>query len=284
MIDKYFTLARERYAILLKKRAGLPKPWTVDPIFQKNRFCNVFREDDKTTVWLRENIRQPLRMTTLEVLLAITIFRWFNKIEIGEVIKECLLDSVFNVGILKEKILDKYPKGPFVTGSYIIKTPDNMNKLDGVLWCIDTFQRNAENGMFDKIIECGASMQEACGLLQQSPYLGKFMAYQICCDARFTCLLENAPDLTTWAQPGPGSTRGLGRIFYNYVYRFNNTGSGGNKEMISLMQELLHYSQDARYWPDNWPRWEMADVQNWCCEYDKYCRVEEGGRMKRKWK
>jgi hypothetical protein len=35
------------------KEAGQPKPWTKDKIFQTYRFCNVHREDDAVTRWLR---------------------------------------------------------------------------------------------------------------------------------------------------------------------------------------------------------------------------------------
>jgi hypothetical protein len=44
---------QERHRIYLEKAAGAPPPWTTDEIMQTYRFCNVFRELDKVTVWVR---------------------------------------------------------------------------------------------------------------------------------------------------------------------------------------------------------------------------------------
>src|SRR5665213_532654 len=130
-INKFFSTARERYSILLKRRAGLPKPWSVDPIFQREYFCNVFRESDKTTEWFRENIRDKVRDDPQKALLAIAAFRWFNKIETGEKIKDLLVGE-WSSEAASERLLNARP---VVTGAYIIKTPDGMNKMTGVLWC-----------------------------------------------------------------------------------------------------------------------------------------------------
>ena len=35
----------ERYAIKLRREAGVEAPWSADPVFQSVRFCNVHRED-----------------------------------------------------------------------------------------------------------------------------------------------------------------------------------------------------------------------------------------------
>ena len=58
-LRQYFRTARERYNIYLSRVANDPPPWTEDPIFQKYKFCNVFREHDRVTIWLRENWREP---------------------------------------------------------------------------------------------------------------------------------------------------------------------------------------------------------------------------------
>lgn len=275
-VHKYFILAREREKIKRMRLAGLPKPWTTDPIFANHRFCNVHREDDKTTAWFRENIRDKLRDMPEEALAATVAFRWFNKIETGEIIKPFLLGN-WSSEAVSERLLGV---SPVVTGAYIIKTPDGMNKLTGVLTCIDWFLENMKKGKFDSVLSGKASQETACNLFQESPFLGKFMAYQIVADIRFTCLLENAPDIMTWAQPGPGSTRGIGRIFYGDVNKFNYGSPRDEKEVVRLMQELLLASKELGC---NIGRpWEMQVIQNWACETDKYFRCEEGGRMKRK--
>lgn len=280
-IDKFFAIARERYSILLKRRAGLPKPWSADPIFQREYFCNIFREDDRTTTWFRENIRDLVRNDPRKALIAIVAFRWFNKIESGERIKDILLGDWDSVKAYNRLSSQK----PVVTGAYIIKTPDGMTKLKGVLWCIDKFLETVEKEWESFMLLCGGvySMQTSCELLKHSPYLGDFMAWQICSDARQTCLLETATDKDTWAQPGPGSTRGIGRVYYGSVDRFNYGSSYDQREMLALMNDLSNKSEHQHYWPEHWPKMAVIDISHQLCEYDKYCRAEEGGRMKRKY-
>jgi hypothetical protein len=55
-----FYWVREREEIRKRKEMGLdPSSWTVDPILSTYRFCNVRREDDRGTVWIRKHIREP---------------------------------------------------------------------------------------------------------------------------------------------------------------------------------------------------------------------------------
>ena len=288
-IEKFFAIARERYSIKLKRDAGLSRPWSADPIFQNNRFCNVFREDDKTTQWFRENIRDPLDKDCgrfpANILVAIVAFRWFNKIETWENILREKDDLVHLFGKWDSQyikyLIQRNCKPPYVTGAYIIKTPDGMNKVDGVLWCIDQFVDKLDKGDFDEFEGLGSTMQRTCELLQQCPYMGRFMSYQVVADAQHTQLLCNATDIYTWAQPGPGSTRGIGRVFYGDVDKFKYGSAKDEKEVIKLMRTLLEASHSHELWP--FPRnMDMQTIQNMACETDKYYRAEEGGSMKRK--
>lgn len=290
-ISKYFEIARERYRILLKRRAGEPKPWTTDPVFQAHRFCNVFREDDRTTSWFRENIRSPINeiyaINPEIILLSIVAFRWFNRIETWEAIlgSGVELEEIFgswDEDWIRGELFD-HAKPPYVTGAFIIKTPNGKNKVEGVLWCISEFRKMMKEGKFNHILSGTSSHESAQRLLETAPFLGRFMAYQIIADARYTKLLENAEDISSWAQPGPGSTRGIGRVFYGEVDKFRYGSINEEKQVIAHMQELMKRSKDSKYWPSEWPQWEMQVVQNWCCETDKNFRCIEGGKMKRKY-
>jgi hypothetical protein len=48
-VRAFFDWCIEREAIRVRREAGQPPPWSQDPVFQKGRFLNVFREDDKGT-------------------------------------------------------------------------------------------------------------------------------------------------------------------------------------------------------------------------------------------
>jgi hypothetical protein len=55
-----FYWVREREEIRLRKAGGHPSElWTSDSILSTYRFCNVRREDDRVTGWVRDYIRDP---------------------------------------------------------------------------------------------------------------------------------------------------------------------------------------------------------------------------------
>jgi hypothetical protein len=299
MIADFFDFARERHAIYRKRATKEPAPWTDDPILQQYRFTNVFRELDATTIWFREKVRDPLRATP-EVLLATVVFRLFNRITTGEAIFcQGVLDIESGSKTAWELFLTKGDTrwlkrailsycgddGPYVTGSYIIKTPDGLDKLDGVLRIIEWFVERRTPPADAQWLEVANSMLEHPGLttlekawdwLTTFPFIGDFTAYEIVTDLRHTDLLCRAPDIMTWANPGPGCRRGL-----NVVMGRDADGNVSRGQMLGEMHNILLESMDRHSWPGNWPAWEMRDVEHTLCEYFKYHRVRSGGQPPR---
>ena len=46
-VAAFFNFCRQREKIRIKRENGDSFPWSDDPIFQRGRFLNVFREDDR---------------------------------------------------------------------------------------------------------------------------------------------------------------------------------------------------------------------------------------------
>lgn len=297
--DKFFAYARERHAIHLRRAAGEPRPWSQDPIFQTNRFCNIYRELDLTTGWFRKHVRDPLRNRP-EVLLATVIFRWFNRISTGEAIfcqpdlgGETAFDQYLataDISHMRRAIVALCGNGPYVTGSYTINTRSaglGLSKLDGVLKLIEMWVYHNPDWPVhaaDMIEAPGKFTLEGFCEAIAGPCLGPFMTYEIACDLRYTALLEKAPDRLTWANLGPGAKRGLNRLSDRPL-----EASIDNEQALEEMRGLLAQSRDARYWPQGgkatqqlatqaaeWPRWEMREVEHTLCEFDKYERVRLG--------
>lgn len=282
-LDQFFAYSRERYRVFLRREEGEPWPWTEDPALRQYRFCNVFREDDKTTRWFRENIRDPLR-DQLQVFEATLAFRWFNRIEVGELLKDLLLNG-WDTEEARRR-LGKFPK-PHVTGAYMINTmaaPNGIGKTNGVLWCI---AKNLErNGLAEQVAVQGSLQGAHQALVEhgKGKSLGAFYAYEIVTDLRYTSMLEAAPDVDTWCNLGPGAMRGLGRILGSGVDHFSVGSQRDQYEALALCREILAESRDNENWPSKWPKWEMREVEHGSCEFDKYERAKEGGRLKRLYK
>ena len=79
-VQSFFNFCKEREKIRLARESGNPPPWSDDEIFQKGRFLNVFREDDRGS-------RAILRFSKgleddLELLIQSLFFaRWCNRQE-----------------------------------------------------------------------------------------------------------------------------------------------------------------------------------------------------------
>lgn len=285
----FFAYAQERYNVYLNKTTGEPWPWTRDTILQQYRFCNVFREDDKTTKWFNTYICNPVNRhgTTSAVILATVAFRWFNRIETWETVLHALTREESNFveffnnydGEFLRKVLLRDGKAPWTTGSYIIKTPDGMDKLHGVLHCIETFRNMLARGDLQAMHWRGSNftLEDAWTQLRKVPFLGDFMAYEVVTDLRHTHVLCNAPDIMTWANPGPGAARGYSRIMGKSPDYYGRHSATDRHILMEGMKRLLELAQlDKKMWPNRWPKWEMRDVEHTLCEYDKYMRVANG--------
>lgn len=325
-ITRFFKYARARHGVYLNRMSGAPRPWSKDPIFEEHRFTNVFRELDKTTVWFREKVREPMRDKP-EVLLATVLFRLLNRIEVGEAIfcqgilplgrfktvqgryREYLTAwDVFyasgEVSELRRAIKNAIPNGPYCTGAYIISSPPGYAKLDGVLRVVKKFYDDSgwREWLNNDPASNECSLEAAWEFLKENDYFGPFHSYEIVTDLRHTALLCDAPDIMTWANPGPGARRGLNRVHGRDVKDKTVNRNG----LIEEMGELLEYSKMPELWPqwnpgkvggyfnadkesrnngkpwpgplgkDAWPAWEMREVEHTLCEFDKYERVRLG--------
>jgi len=255
----------ERQRIYNKREHDRPWPWTKDPILQTYKFTNVFRENDKTTVWMRNKLTKPNDARPLEeILFNCCVFRLFGTMEMGKVLGWI---KTWKPNQVKRLAKERLQKGEKVfTGAYIItnggiSAPKYEVVVDRYLTPIWE-QRNMiiEEMMQEQTLEHVWKV-----LHDQSGFGGGgFMAYEVVSDLRWTRMLKNAKDVKTWANAGPGCLRGLRRLF---------NGKATKQSANGLMQSLLKRS--GTMW-DHSPGLEMREIEHSLCEFDKYCRVKYG--------
>ena len=263
-LDLYFYWIHERETIRMNKEVEQkPPPWTDDPILQKFKFCQVFREDDRTTRWFRTHIRDPYRDDP-EVLMATVIFRWFNYIETGRTLVRNKLHLEWD----RKKAIEEITKqDKWVTGAYIVKTPNRMDKVTGVAECISHMWGDREK-LVDQILAT-KSLEKSWNILRDYPYMGPFMAYEVITDLRHTYLLRDAEDILTWANAGPGAMRGLNRLAGREL-DFSRRSHPWNEEMRNLWE-----ISRERLNPNliDLDQFEMREIEGGLCEFDKYSRI-----------
>ena len=265
-LDRYTYWIEERERIrYLKEDLKQDPPWTEDPILKEFKFCQVFREDDRTTRWFRTHMREPLRNSP-DVFMATIAFRFFNLIETGRT----LLDNNLHIEWDRPKAIEEIKKNPkWITGAYIVKSPNRMDKVTGVTECVSHLWDDRENII--KQLESFTTLEEAWRFLMQYPYIGPFVSYEMVTDLRHTYLLENATDICSWGNPGPGAMRGLNRLTGRPL-EFCKRSWDWHSEMLDLYDWC---SQKLDLSKLNYP-FEMREVEGGLCEFDKYSRILKG--------
>jgi 5-hmdU DNA kinase, helical domain len=266
---------REREAVRLRREAGAELPATDDPIIAKYRFCNVRREDDRVTVWIRKHIREPFADDpNLWFMLAIA--RWINWPEtLDELMKAGYGawpdDTRFSVERLAEVLHRREARGDKVfTGVYTINAPSTKgaSKIDHVARVVlgEPWKVRAKFAAYLDGGDHTPSLRYAHAALTKFKGWGAFMAYQVVVDWRFTRLLRDALDIATWAAAGPGTIRGLNRI------AGRPTAYPLQQWQALIEMRLLYETIQA----DTGVAMDFSDVPNVMCETDKYLRVLNG--------
>jgi len=250
----------ERSLILKKRLAGLPKPWTDDPIFLIYKFCNVRREDDRVTIWLRDNWRNPNTDDP---------FMW-NAMSMARLINwpDTLNDIGYpdrssrrwlGVDAAKRAMHFRQSMGEQVfTGSYMITNGGRKgSKIDFICNTL------AENRLINDPPVKGDSLAVAHAKLKAAPGLGSFLAAQVVADCKYTDLLKDAPDWHDWAAPGPGSLRGLERLFKRKITK--------PQEFVISLTSIRTFIRPLL--GSHVPELCLQDIQNCLCEFDKYERT-----------
>ena len=273
-LDRYCYWQTERESIRIKKESAvLSPPWTDDPILQEFKFCQVFREDDRTTRWFRTHIREPMRNEE-DVLMATIIFRWFNLIETGRTLIDHDLLRKWNG---KKAIYEITKQPKWITGAYIIKTPNGMDKVTGVAECVShiwTARESILSRLHENLAKGESSLEATWLILRDYPYMGPFMAYEVVTDLRHTYLLENANDIMTWANAGPGAMRGLNRLTGRPL-DYSRKSHPWCKEMQDLFKQVKKILAPSIIFR-NGANYEMREIEGGLCEFDKYSRIYKG--------
>ena len=255
----------ERHNIYERRAEGQAYPWTDDPILKEYSFCNVYRELDRVTIWIRENWREPYAdHPNLPFAMAMA-----RQINWPDTLQEIGFPEHWNPERIKAIMQGRLNRKEKVyTGAYMLTGTLGGTKVEQTIDKILTPLYE----MPPRIIN--NSLEETWKRYLPYPGFSGFMAYEVVTDLRHTKHLENAEDIMTWANPGPGAKRGLNRIHGRELEK-----SIPRKQLISEMKELLDVCNMAPL------PLEMRDIEHCLCEFDKYERVRLGqGKPRAKYK
>lgn len=268
LLKEFFWFIKERESIRKKREAGLPRPWTKDKILQSYRFCNVYRERDAVTIWIRENWRDPWKRDP-NVWFAMTVARFVNwpdsLYELSAAVhdgKEIVWRPKTFVRALdaRQKRGEKLWSAAYminaVGGEGMTKAAYIAEKVLTPIW------KERKDGQ----VAFETSLGTAYAWLSQFRGMGSFMAAQVVADVKYTPMLAKARDWWTFAAPGPGSLRGLS------VVEFGDLGTSYTNEEWRASLAELKAKIDPMLAKAGLERMHAGDTQNALCEYSKWKR------------
>lgn len=260
-LELFLYSAVERHHVYKNRQAGLPKPWSEDPIYVNYFFCNVFRQYDKCTRWIIKNVIPLNRWELIILYRYISTMDLFIEIEQRGIIEDLqavkyfLADTrrlnrpMFNGCFLRNPSTSYGVVETWLAPFYIIKDIENYRE-----YLYEVVQMQS--------LEC------MVGFLKQFKGTAGFMAYEYACDFEYSNWF-NPTDKYSWANPGPGAERGMSLLLTG---RDDKKFSKSSQEWLGYARELFKIMQAVfnKEFPEE--DFSMREVEHWLCEFQKYIK------------
>ena len=269
VFETYWRFAAERQATYTKRQAGLPGPWSSDPVIRNHRFTNCYRATDRVSQYLIKHVIYSGTRAPAEVVFRVLLFKIFNKVETWEAMVDAFGEVSWRdfdaeayarvLGGLAESGAALY------SAAYVMPSPKFgfERKYRNHLALLDHMMRD---GVVARL-QSAATMRAAFDVLRAYRGLGDFLAFQYLIDLNYSEALDFSE--MDYVVAGPGARSGLRKVF--------GLGSVGVEEqLIALMaerQEEFLESLALRFTPLEGRPLQLIDCQNLFCEVDKYARV-----------
>ena len=274
--DKLLYWIKERQSVYLKKEADLTQPWTTDPVLSNYRFCNVYREQDAVTKWIAKNIRENFN-TYEDLWFLLVVSRLLNLPDsIGKIIDTFQTNSWDKESfrfILKASRSDG---NNIFNAAYIVSTNGlSMDKVDYItdlvlspLWERRGYYRPTGKD----------SLQSFYGRLNEANGMGKFMSAQVVADMKYCNPLMFSEDWWSFAEPGPGSLRGM-----RYLIGLDVKDTSQDKNW-KINLDILRVSVNRDITP-GMKELCAQNLQNCLCEFSKFMKTILGeGKPKQQYR
>jgi hypothetical protein len=270
VLDTYWRFATERQEIYFRRLAGLPGPWTNDPILSAFRFTNAYRASDRVSQYLIGEIQygEARPRTPADTFYRTMLFKIFNRIETWRTLEAALgpISCATDLNAIVWVLDGMLAAGERIySAAYIMPAPafGHARKHANHIALLDMM-------LNDKVVEEIAkadSLRRVYEILKRYPGIGPFLAFQYAIDLNYSDLLYH--DEASFVIAGPGALDGIAKCF-------SSTGGLSADEIIHWVcdqQELLLADAGLRFKSLFGRRLQPIDCQNLFCEISKYARV-----------
>ena len=250
-VESFFNYCIERENIRIKRESGEAFPWSEDKIFQKGRFLNVFREDDRVSKSII-NFAKPLTDDLQLLIQALFFSRWCNRQEtIDKLNHEDLLDA----DKLKDKLIQ-------------LEQWENFNAypVQDVMWNEKTYSRidtattlfyEIKDDLTEIVLDSNLDViQATININKRFKMENDFPIFMALIDIAW--FREDVIPITSQVPTGIGAQPYLDRL---QEYLDLESHQAVATEMISLQKE---------YWPEAKRTFYPIDIEYQSCECRKY--------------
>lgn len=262
----------EREAIRIARENGYDKPWTIDPIMAKYKFCNIHRRDDRVSRWLLNNIYSEFFCTD-DVWLVAAICRLINwpptllELKKWDAIPPLAFEfQADKFECVIDEFADRNPKA--YTGAYMIYPGRQTGVRKSEFLAYHVIEPMTQRKEAIRSAVLSNSVENTVEELAQCYGINTFIAGQIAADLTYIeGQLDEAEDLYHFAPLGPGSQQGL-----SVLHGENLSYSWRQGEFNRQLRIARDYIADKLGITDL----TLHDVQNCFCEYGKYAKAVLG--------
>ena len=259
-VSAFFNFCKKRENIRFSRENRDPFPWTDDPIFQKGRFLNVFREDDRVSKSILR-FANELKHDLPKLIQAVFFARWCNK--------QHTLDELSSKMLLEPEKLLKKLKSLNNWCNY------NAYPVESVLWNGKKYSRldtavklffNINESLEEMIIDAkGDVIKATIKINQEFQMENDFPIFMAVID-----LAWFRPDIV---YPSSHVPTGIGAVAYlDRLQRY--LGLKDHQETCEKMIEL-----QKEYWPEAKRKFQPIDIEYLSCECRKYYSYVNGTKL-----
>jgi hypothetical protein len=269
VFDTYWRFAAERHAVYSARVAGMPGPWTNDPVLLRHRFTNCYRAADRVSQYLIRHVSYIGSQQLEEVVFRTLLFKMFNKVSTWRLLTDALGElrwQDFDLEAYDAVLTHAFTAGRTLYSAAYVVPPPRLGGVRKHTNHLRLLRLMMDDGIVDRVAAAG-SLAGVFRVLRSYPAMGDFLAYQFAIDLNYSCVINY--DEMEFVVAGPGAKDGVRKCF-------GPAADGIEAEVIRYMadHQQEHFERLGLTFSGLWGRGlQLVDCQNLFCEVDKYARV-----------
>lgn len=283
----YVSFIKERHVVYKRRLSGQQPPFSDDVVMQNNRFCNVKRELDRQSKWLIEHISTNKNLSYENKIYNTIFYRLYNLIRTAEELKlpiDFKNYDINNFNDFRKKVTEDKEFYPYTMAYCTFGVKGNGKDYRPNEAPLFIMEKLLNSKFLETLNNC-ENQKEVFKCIKKYVFgAGNFLAYQLYVDLTYIKEFPFTED--EFVVSGPGCTYGLSMFIKDrkgltdeelLFWLRDNWDDLIKKYKIDFDCEEIFSDQ-----PKKKRKMNVMSLENCCCEFQKYKRLTEGQRCKRK--